>query len=714
MADKGADIENLLSGQDETGAAVDEAIAGGNPDDPKAIGNAVTVGTETFTLSQLSNKYELDESKPIKHLSSDFANAYPATEKKLIRGKKDGDDEIYALVFHKNFSARLRAISKVVGHNVPSFQNVLDAGVITIGKGNTEHLAIIVQKINGISLRAMLERDGPLPEKFISQIVVPSVNSAIGHLNRVDVLHGRINLDTLIYQKEFDRVVVTECFSDYCGFSQPAVYEPLERAEAMPAGKGEADDNADYFALGVVCALLLQGESIIEGRSDPEMISERLSRTSYGYYVVNTERMGNSKELLRGLLQDHSPERWGTVDVHEWQARKKTAAGNTARPLKESLTGYEFNNKPFLGRRALAQEMFQHWTAAKIEVKIEDLGRWLRLNVMRPDLSDELDLTINPAKRKEAIMADDDMTKVISIIDPDGPLRHNEFSASPYGTPQLLAHGLTRGKREYAQFVADAFNKGLISHWMELQEPLTDYDYNRQYWSAVTIGKHLRRSTLGFGLERVLYDMNPGLPCQSTLTQKHLVLSLHELLVALDAQADDVHEKQDPVDRHIAAFIASRLNLQDEIRIKSIRHFPHFAKSPQILVLALLTLAQTESKTRNLHSLTKWLIKRIGPLVATIQSKSIRKDFQTAIDQAGKAGDLHHLFNVVTSPNFVKKDAFGFSEAVKQYQMFSKEIFALKKQDSIERVAYQHGLKIAVMTSYVVCFSTLIALVMQL
>lgn len=712
MADKGADIENLLSGQDSAEAAIDEAIAGTNPDEPKS-GSAISVGTESFTLTQLSSKYELEEGKPIKELSTDFAVAYPASEKKLLR-KGNAESEIYALVFHKNFSARLRAISKVVGQSIPCFQNVIDAGVISLGKSNTEHLAVILQRINGISLQAMLDRDGLPPEKFVGQIVVPSVNSAIGHLNRLDILHGRINLNTLIYQKELDRVVVTECFSDYCGFSQPAVYEPLERAEAMPAGKGEADDNADYFALGVVCAALMQGTAILEGRSDPDMISDRLLKTSFGHYVVNTERMGSIKELLRGLLQDYSPERWGTVDVHEWQARKKTATGNTARPLKESLTGYEFNNKQFLGRRALAQEMYQHWTAAKIEIKVEDLGRWLRLNVMRPDLSDELDLTISPAKRKEAIMADEDLTKVISIIDPDGPLRHIEFSASPYGMPQLLAHGLTRGKREYAQFVADAFNKGLINHWMELQQPLTDYDYNRQYWSAITIGKHLRRTTLGFGLERVLYDMNPGLPCQSALTQKHLVLSLNELLLALEAQPDDIHEKQDPVDRHIAAFIASRLNLQDEIRIKSIRHFPHFAKSPQILVLALLTLAQSESKTRNLHNLCKWLIKRIGPLVATIQSKSIRKDFQTAIDQAAKAGDLHHLFNVVTSPNYVKKDAFGFSEAQKQYQMFSKEIYALKKQDSIERVAYQHGLKIAVMTSYVVCFSTLIALVMQL
>jgi hypothetical protein len=53
-------------------------------------------------------------------------------------------------------------------------------------------------------------------------------------------------------------------------------------------------------------------------------------------------------------------------------------------------------------------------------------------------------------------------------------------------------------------------------------------------------------------------------------------------------------------------------------------------------------------------------------------------------------------------------------EAAKDYQRYTNEIDALRKQGSIERVAYSYGLKIAALTGYVVCFGTMLALVMQL
>lgn len=717
--DKVKDVENLLQEQEGSViSAVEEAIAGSNSgggsEESGDNGSAIALGNDWFSFSRLDNKYTLEEDRPLRELSTEFATAYKAKEKKVLRKADDGDD-IYALVMHKNYASRLRAIAKLMGQNVQNFQNIVDAGFITLNRTGTEHIAVILHFAEGISLAELMEREGGmLSEKFVTMTIIPAVNNAIGHLFRLGVLHGRINPYTVFINPKTERITVTECFSEYCGLSQPAFYEPVERASCLPAGKGEADDSADYFALGALIAVLIQGLHIADPKQEVEVLADRLSRGSYSVYVTNNERVSATKELLRGLLQDYAPERWQVNDVYEWLARKKTSAANTARPMKESLTGFEFNNQSYLGRRSLAQAIFRHWASAKVEIKVDELARWLRLNVMRPDLSEELDITFNAAKRKEAYLQDEDLTKLISVIDPDGPIRHIEYSASVYGLPQVLAYGLTKGKREYAQFVADAFNKGLVNQWLELQEPLADYDYNKQYWSGAAIAKYLRLTTLGFGLERVLYDLNPGLCCQSSMLQKFSVYSLSQMLTVLDSLPDDMHEKNDPVDRHIGAFIASKLGLADEIRIKSIRHFPFFAKSPHIIMLALLTLAQTESKVKRLSNLCRWLVKRFGPLVENIQSKTIRKEFQAEIEAAAKSGDLHMLFNVITGPNFIRRDAFGFNEAVKQYQSYTSEIVALKKQSSIERVAYNQGLKIAVMISYFACFATLIGLVMQM
>jgi hypothetical protein len=709
------DIENMVSDQDDLPtSALDEAVAvaaKSRSDNQDSF--SMPIGSDAVQLLRLNTKYVVEEASTIKELSTEFATAYKIREKKLLR-KSVGDTEQYMLVFQKNFAPRIRAIAKLMGGSNGNFQNVSEAGTVYLeGTGQT-HFAIILPYVNGTRLSTILAKEGQLPEKFITQIIIPSVNNALNFLAKYGVLHGNINPNTLIFQPELERIVVTECFSNYCGFTQPSFYEPLERAQCSPIAKGEADETADLFALGAVCATALQGSGLFDSGKEASLLAERFVKSTYNAYVVQPERFGAVKDFLRGVLQDHPSERWSVEDVLEWQARKKSSVSNTEHPLKESLTGYDFNGKSHLGRRALAHEMYLHWTPAKLEVKIEELGRWLRLNVMRADLSDELDSTIGPARRKDAVIQDDDLTKVITVLDSDGPIRHNEFSASGYGLPQMLAYGLGRGKREYGQFVADCFNHGLLMQWLELQPALEDYDYYKMYWNPTAVAKYLRIGSLGFGLERALYDMNPGLPCQSQMIAKSCVLSLDELLKALDEIAEEAQEKSDPMDRHMAAYIGSKLHLDDEIRIKSVRHFPQFAKSPQLLMLALLTLAQAETKTKNLKNLCRWILKRVVPLIDSVQGKSIRKEFQAAVIEAAKSGDIQELFTVITSPNFIKRDAFGLSEAMKQYHRVTTEINSLKKQDSIERVAYQYGLKIAVLSSYAVCFGTMLALVMQL
>lgn len=710
---KSGDVENVIAEHEtSTATAVDEAmsvvIGGRDAEDLFAV----SIGAATFQLSILGNKYTVEEGSPIKELSTEFASAYRVREKKMLK-KAAGDGELYILVFQKNFAPRMRAISWLINATNSNFQNIQDAGTIQMSNGQT-HFAMVLPIIKGVPLSELLAKEGQLPEKFVNQVVITSVNNALGFLSKHGVTHGNINLKTLIFQAEFERVIVTECFSHYCGFQQSSFYEPIDRAQCIPIAKGEADETADFFALGAVAATLMQGAGLFDSAREAGMLADRLIKGSYGAYMVQQERFGSIKEFLKGVLQDHPSERWLYSDVAEWQVRKKATAASTAHPLKESLTGYEFNNKAHLGRRALAHDIFLHWNAAKLEIKIDDLGRWLRLNVMRPDLSDELDNAISIAKRKDPMIADDDLTKTISVLDPEGPIRQNEFAACTYGLPQMLAFGVARGKREYGQFVADCLNNGLLTQWLELQPPLEDYDYYKMCWNATTLAKYIRKPALGFGIERVLYDMNPGLPCQSQLFPKSCVLSIDILLKALDALPEDMHTKQDPIDRHIAAFIASKLNLEDEVRIKSIRDYPQFAKSPQLLMMAILTLGQAEAKTRNLKNLCRWLQKRAEPLINSVQGKTIRKEFTQAIAEEVKTGDIQCLFGVITSPNFIKRDAFGMVEAIKEYQRYTNEIAALAKQDAIERVAYSYGLKVAVLTGYTVFFGTLLALVLQL
>ncbi len=654
----------------------------------------------------LDPNYKIKFNSVISDLSSDFANAYEAEN---IHATRDSAP-LYALVFNVNFPIRMKAIETLRKIQHPSLVQVVAFGKTITAGTKAERFAVILERPQGVRLSQALKDSSPFNELYVADKVMEQLAGALALLAENRITHGRINPDNIFYNKAAARLIIGEPISEFCGYSQMAAYEDIDRVVAHPAGKGDSDPKADYFALGMVLLFMLTARQPFAGKDNDSIIDTRFEHGSHEAAISETLALTKIRlstrihTLLKGLLSDNSAERWGRDELDSWMKKFEIIA-QASKMHKLAATGFMFDDKEYFGIRYLAYDIGRKWNIAKRTLKIADLSRWFSLSLKRPDLSEKVEYLLDHTGNSEVILPDHKITRIISILDPSGPIRHNELSCRISGFGNMLASCYMGKDKANIQNIGAVFAEGLVENWIRQQPDPELFSYSMLGWSPAKIRVYMRRSSMGFGMERALYEFNKFLPCQSKLMADKYVSNLADLLVTLDKSAESLGEK-DAQDRHLAAFIASHINLTDEMKIKSLQNFPRIAKHPGVMMLGLLTVAQSEARVKSVKGVTEWMKGLISAFSEDLHSKFIRKEMQGKLRVAAKDGKLATLFQAISNPVFIQRDASGFREARMQYKALGAQIQQLKTQGHIRRVAYQLGLRISVTISYLVCIAS--------
>jgi hypothetical protein len=180
-----------------------------------------------------------------------------------------------------------------------------------------------------------------------------------------------------------------------------------------------------------------------------------------------------------------------------------------------------------------------------------------------------------------------------------------------------------------------------------------------------------------------------------------------EVFVALEKKDEAEHAEKDPIDRHLAAFIAQRVGLSEEITVRPMKRYPFIAKNPHVLVLGLLTVAKRQYKIAALPNLTKWMFVKIESVYDRLHSRLIRAELKKELDEAVKKGALDRLFGAIVSPLYIKKDIVGFQQAQKRYLSLERDIRELRGGASVRKLAYRTGLKASAFLAYAILALTI-------
>jgi len=661
------------------------------------------------SVDEVNGEYQILTNKPLPDLDTGMSKAYSVTQ------KNTGDaDKYYAVILDKKYPVRLAEINAMLEIRHENLFNIMAAQVIKSSLGKGMFFAVIIEKPYGIKLSEYITTSGAVSEEGVESRVVIPMASAIIELAKADVVHGRVNMDN-IYLTESGKLILGEGVSEVCGFSQHILYEDVNRAMCMKIGKGRGiAGSTDFYALGVVATILLKGKDATANLSDDKILNFKLTEGTYKTMVDGLDPGAHIKDFLMGVISDKKKDIWGYESVQEWikgRAFNLLPTGD----MREAGRPIVFAGNKFFNRKHLAHSFYKKWDEAKEFIRSDTLLRWIERSVQDHDQAERMEVL---AKRSGVNIGgkfdrdDELLAQYILILDQQGPIRLKNVSVMIDGVGGMLASGFAENNEIYYEAFEIIVMYGLITYLgYEKKRLLTKV--SPMHEAAMQVQRSsdwLRKPDLGFGLERCLYDLNPTLSCQSPLIRDDCVFGAVDLLNSLDK---DQSVSGSIIDRQIGAFLSSRLDIVDRIRIPSLSKFPDFLANAHVQILALLSLAQERSSAGKLPGLCARVVDSLNEIVESFHNKYVREELNEILEKQIKQGYMPKILAVISNQKYLVRDRLGFRKAVKNYRANATQIAMLSNRKSINNVGYRYGLHLSVLLSFFVAIMVLMILVIK-
>ncbi len=618
------------------------------------------------------NRAEILPGSPLPDLNSVGGAAYGAH----IKG--DAASDVMAILCNAGVMPRVDAVTSMRSVNHPSILRLLDSGVVHWPQDDTHYYAFAFQRPT--APRMVQHIDQPMlsmSEDAINHYFVFPLIGALVELARTGMVHNAIRPTNIFWRMgSATAPQLGECMSASAGFGQPALFEPIERAMSQPRGRGVGSHLDDCYALGVTIAMLVLGQNPLQGLDDEAIVNMKIDKGTFNALIGNRRISASHVELFRGLLSDDARQRWSPTDLEQWTHGRRLTPKNSD-VGRRAARHIDFEGKEYWQVRPLAAAMAANVAAAAQMVESGGLDKWIRRALGDDDRAaalEEVKTDLKEEGGKITNYEDQLVTRCCIALDPQGPIRYRGLSLMPAGIADMLVDASLTGN--HLQALSEIISNKLVTLWVEMQKdakvelvPLA-----QQYERMSGI---IEKSSLGNGVERVIYELNDGLPCLSPFLRAQYVMTAKNLLPALERVATSGNRPHEPMDRHIAAFLAVRdrrsdgafsaLSSQDGTKRAS----------------ALLTLysgLQNRYGPDALPGIGQWLSPLLEPLVHRFLGKALRDKLQNLLRETATRGDLTALSRLVDDPNRIEQDQQQFRAARMLYLNIMKEIAHLENK----------------------------------
>lgn len=620
---------------------------------------------------RLRDRYEIRFDQPLPAVASAGTTAYAA------RDVRTPGPPLVAIMPDTQFPPRVAAATAIRTMRQPALWTALEWGIVDYPPAGRRSWAVVGDFPDGG--RLVTETEGRFPawdEGEIKQKLLLPLLPGLKALAVDGIAHRAIRLGNLWYRDQQRRIVLLgDGITTPAALHQPVVYEPIESALADPAGRGEGRTADDYYALGVLVVHLLTGGLPGDGMADAEIIDAKIAQGSLTLLTAELRLSTALADLCRGLLADNPLDRWGVTELAAWLDGRRVPFKP---PNQEAVATrpYSLEGGAYLTTRGLARALVQQAEDASETIHDKGLQTWLQralpANSRAKDLlpraltdGDEGD----PGSRGARLTA-----RAAIALDPSAPIRFRNIATHPDGVATALAAAcLAKDPGPGVKVIAELVRGRLVQFWADCQgDSRLEYDI----WSRDhdRLRLFLVDHRPGAGVERVLYELNPRLHCLSPAIEASQVITVEELLPALEQAAEQGRITAQPVDRHVAAFIASRTKLYSDTLGTALGH----ADPAERLLgtLALLGRVQNDHGPARLRTLPALFRPQVTPLVNRLHSRSARRKLQSAADEAISSGRLPALLLALDNPDDRSRDQQEFNRAVARCAEAQRDIRA--------------------------------------
>lgn len=679
---------------------------------PEEIASAVKPGAspEASALGassavRLNDRFDIWPNSRLSELDSPGATAFAVSD------ASTGRDRFFALVSDGQIVPRTSMMKPLLDIRCDELMTLVDWGTVTwpaeqaMGPECNRLIAIYGRPAGKKLIDDLAKLSPPMSEYDILRYVLPPAIKALSQLHEHKLTHRAIRPTNLFYRDATQQsIVFGDCAMSPPAYAQPAVFESLESAMASPLGRGPGEHSDDVFALGVTVLFLLLGRRPMPELDDEALLEARLASGSFAALVGKTPIPASLSDAMRGMLSDDPQRRWVAEDLEKWLIDRNRKPPRSIL-IQKSERPFHFEGRDYFNCRSLAHGIARHWRSTALGERKKELLNWIERGmgdvVRRDAVAKAFELPSVSVGSGAAILN----ARLAVALDPNAPLRFKSFDTVIDGIGPALTACL--GDSAKTQELAEMVRAGLPETWLGFRRP-DDRDLGDMIGLYRDIGEHLKNPRPGAGIERCFYELNPGQHCLSPLIEQQHVVSIQQLLPALEKIAP---REGPPMDRHIAAFIADRLggDVGRQIELAFMRDLLQAA----VGLLDLYAMLQRKFGPAKLPNLTRWLATCSRPILASYHHRAIRKRMEAELPGTIKSGSVIKLQQFLVHSEQWKADAAGFAAAVNRYAKMASEIMFLQSGGASDPTRSQrYGQKFAAVCSAILAALAIVMITM--
>ena len=250
-------------------------------------------------------------------------------------------------------------------------------------------------------------------------------------------------------------------------------------------------------------------------------------------------------------------------------------------------------------------------------------------------------------------------------LDPSAPIRHRGFSCHIDGVGPTLA--LNFNDDAVRQIIAEFIKSRVVGPWMSVQSR-SRQNIRVLFSKFDKLPMFLTFSGPGFGIERVLYELNEDIHCKSSIIEHFYVTDLEGIIPSLELVSQGQNRPRLPMDRHIAAFLAARSTNFDDRLLRPLGNSADTRPAIDALnVMRLLATTQKLSRIGPMPGLCQWFVELMKPAVKSFHNLNTRAVVEASMVKASESGQLREILKIFDDKRSQLRDQEGFAQAKEEF-----------------------------------------------
>jgi eukaryotic-like serine/threonine-protein kinase len=623
----------------------------------------------------MDGEIEIMIGRPLPHLDKGPVKAYAA------RQRGESAENMFAMICEPHLVPRSAEAPSYSAIAKPAVTRLVSSGPVFWPPAAAARFCFVFQNNLGRPIIEMAGEEQGLgwrQDHVLKSVIRPLVE-VLGDLHRAGIVHGNIRLDNIFDGggKNPEHVILGECLSTPPSYTQPILYETVERSMFDPIGKGPGLFADDIYALGASLAIIMRRKDPMQGRTPDEIIDEKLNQGSYNTLLGKERITGPLLEFLRGLLYDDRDQRWTLAEILTWLEGQHLGSKQSTKRRRIAARPLLFNGQSYERQNLLARDLNKNLSEAMQLIDGGDLEQWIARSLEDSDLKERFDSAIESAREfgRGTGYPERLVNRVSIALDPEGPVRYKGMNLHPLGFSYALAEAVAL-KKDLAPFV-EMISQLAVMYWLTEQVDMK-VDTSASISIFDSCRSFVRHNNMGYGIERCLYFLDPEIPCLSDRLRKYYVRTPEDMLYAFEVIAKAPGRPELFIDRHVAAFLSVKDRKVIDVYSADLGA-PEAAR--RILAnLKVLATVQQRAKMELFPGLSAWFVDIIAPLYGRFHDRELCDRLRKKVDKLKNKGDLVQITLLFDDYETLLNDFNAFQAAMEEYALLRQEEALIESQ----------------------------------